>query len=68
MKKEDMPHGEAHDIIDSLLSVERGVVLSEEEACGHFRTRAIAVASKNPDVSFRRETILPEDLKIQGNS
>ena len=68
MKKEDMPHGEAHDIIDSLLSVERGVALSEEETCGHSRTRAITAASENPDISFRRESILLEDLKIQGNS
>jgi spermidine/putrescine transport system substrate-binding protein len=46
MMMKDAPHPDkAHDIIDSLLSVERGKFLIEEEGYGHSNAKAIASVS-----------------------
>jgi spermidine/putrescine transport system substrate-binding protein len=46
MMHKNAPHPDkAHDIIDSLLSVERGVYLLEEEGYGHSNAKAIAAVS-----------------------
>lgn len=46
MMHKDAPHPDkAHDLIDSLIGVERGVFLIEEEGYGHSNAKAIAAVS-----------------------
>jgi spermidine/putrescine transport system substrate-binding protein len=46
MMHKDAPHPDkAHDIIDSLLSVERGIMLIEDEGYGHSNQKALEAVS-----------------------